>query len=54
MYLIYFDENKFSIEDPYFHIGGILVEKDKVQALDKTLTQIQYNFFWYKCIASRN
>lgn len=45
MYLIYFDENKFSIEDPFFYIGGILVEKDKVQALDKTLMQIQYNFF---------
>ncbi len=45
MYLIYFDENKFSVEDPYFYIGGILVEKDKIQTLDKTLMQIQYNFF---------
>lgn len=45
MYLIYFDENKFSVEDPFFYIGGILLEKEKIQSLDKTLMQIQYNFF---------
>lgn len=45
MYLVYFDENKFSEEEPFFYIGGVLLEKDKIQAYDKTLMQIQYNFF---------
>jgi hypothetical protein len=45
VYLIYFDENKFSVQDPYFYICGILVEEDKIQTLDKTLMRIQYNFF---------
>jgi len=45
VYLIYFDENKFSVEDPFFYIGGILIESEKVQSLDKTLMQIQYNYF---------
>lgn len=45
MYLIYFDENKFSEEAPHFLIGGILIEKEKIQALENTLMQIQYNVF---------
>lgn len=45
MHLIYFDENKYSEENPYFTIGGVLVPEDKVQDLDRTLTQIQFNFF---------
>ena len=45
MHLIYFDENKYSEDNPFFNIGGILVPEDKVLELDKTLTQIQFNFF---------
>lgn len=45
MHLIYFDENKYSDESPFFNIGGILVSEDKVLELDKTLTEIQFNFF---------
>lgn len=45
MYLIYFDENKFSKENPYFFIGGILVPSDKALELETTITQIQFNFF---------
>lgn len=45
MHLIYFDENKYSEDNPYFTIGGILVPENKVLDLDKTLTQIQFNFF---------
>lgn len=45
MHLIYFDENKYSEENPFFNIGGILVPEAKVLELDRTLTQIQFNFF---------
>lgn len=30
MHLIYFDENKYSDENPFFNIGGILVSEDKM------------------------
>ena len=44
MHLIYFDENKYSEENPFFNIGGILVPESKVLELDRTLTRIQYIF----------
>lgn len=45
MHLAYFDENKYSEENPYFFIGGYLLHENKALALEKTLTQIQSNFF---------
>ena len=45
MHLAYFDENKYTDENPYFFIGGFLVPEDKAIDLENTLTQIQYNFF---------
>lgn len=45
MHLIYFDETKFSATNPYFLIGGILIDDKRVSALENTLIQIQYNFF---------
>ncbi|MBY0377040.1 MAG: DUF3800 domain-containing protein [Gammaproteobacteria bacterium] len=45
MYLIYFDENKYSKESPYFFIGGILLEDKKLTEFESTIMQIQYNFF---------
>ncbi|MES2215588.1 MAG: DUF3800 domain-containing protein [Pseudomonadota bacterium] len=45
MHLIYFDETKFSKENPFFLIGGILVHNDFISGLEDTLMQIQYNFF---------
>lgn len=45
MYLAYFDENKYSEENPYFVIGGFLVSENKVIELEKTLAQIMFNFF---------
>ena len=45
MHLIYFDENKYSIDFPYFYIGGIILPDCKLTELEKTITQIQYNFF---------
>lgn len=45
MHLIYFDENKYSEDNPFFNIGGILVPEAKVLELDRTLMQIQFNFF---------
>ena len=54
MHLIYFDENKHSEENPFFNIGGILVPETKVLELDKTLTQIQYNFFGSSSLVAAN
>ncbi len=45
MYLIYFDETKFETLNPYFFIGGILVEEGKLSKMESALMQIQYNFF---------
>lgn len=45
MHLIYFDETKFSKDNPYFLIGGILIPDEQIGALENTLMQIQYNFF---------
>ena len=45
MHLLYFDENKYSEDNPFFTIGGVLVPESKVLDLDKTLTRIQSNFF---------
>jgi hypothetical protein len=45
MYLIYFDENKYSEDNPYFFLGGVLVEDQSIRQYEDTLTQIQYNFF---------
>lgn len=45
MHLIYFDENKFSVQDPFFYIGGIMLPSDKIRMYDETLMRIQYNFF---------
>lgn len=45
MYLIYFDENKYSKENPFFYIGGILLKDDKLTEFEETIAQIQFNFF---------
>jgi len=45
MHLAYFDENKYSKENPFFFIGGYLISEDKALDLETTLTQIQSNFF---------
>lgn len=45
MHLAYFDENKYSDQNPYFLIGGILIPDSKAIALESTLSQIQLNFF---------
>ena len=54
MHLIYFDENKYSEENPFFNIGGILISEAKVLELDETLTQIQYNFFGSSSLVAEN
>ena len=54
MHLIYFDENKYSEENPFFTIGGVLVSENKVLRLDKTLTQIQFNFFGSSSLVAEN
>jgi hypothetical protein len=45
MHLIYFDENKYSEENPFFFIGGLLIEEKKAIELETTISQIQFNYF---------
>jgi len=45
MHLAYFDENKYTKDNPYFLIGGFLLPEEKAIDLENTLTQIQSNFF---------
>ncbi len=54
MHLIYFDENKHSEENPFFNIGGILVPEAKILELERTLTQIQFNFFGSSSLVAAN
>lgn len=45
MKLIYFDENKYTEENPFFFVGGIILDAEKALAMESTLSQIQFNFF---------
>jgi hypothetical protein len=45
MRLIYFDETKYEEKNPFFFIGGIIVEDECISDFENTLMQIQYNFF---------
>jgi len=54
MHFAYFDENKFSEDNPYFWIGGILISDSKIYDLEKTLMQIQYNFFGSNILIKNN
>src|SRR5579864_719777 len=45
MHFMYFDENKFAADNPYFFIGGIILKDEKLSVIEKNMTQIQYNFF---------
>lgn len=45
MHLAYFDENKYTNQNPFFFVGGIIVPDNKALEFEDTLSQIQYNFF---------
>ena len=45
MCLAYFDENKYSEENPFFVIGGYLMPDDNALDLEAALTKIQLDFF---------
>lgn len=45
MYLAYFDETKYSKENPYFLIGGIIVDDERVVEAEGALIDLQYRFF---------
>ncbi len=45
MHLCYFDENKHTAEDPHFFIGGLMIPDSKALELERTLSQIAFNFF---------
>jgi len=44
MHLCYFDENKHTIENPFFFIGGLLIPDTKAIEFENTLSQIAFNF----------
>ncbi len=54
MHLIYFDENKYSKNNPFFNIGGILVPENKARELDSRLTLMQSNFFGSSSLVAEN
>jgi hypothetical protein len=45
MHLAYFDENKFTDDNPNFWVGGLLIPDKKAIQFENILSQIQYNFF---------
>ena len=45
MHLIYFDENKYSEQNPFFFMGGVLLKDAQIELLEKLLIKIQYDFF---------
>jgi len=45
MYLIYFDETKFTNENPYFFIGGILIPDNKITQFENDIAKIHHDFF---------
>lgn len=54
MQFAYFDENKFSGENPYFWVGGIFISDTNIHSLEETLIQIQYNFFGSSVLSKEN
>ena len=44
MHIIYFDENKYSTDNPYFFIGGVLIEENNLSAYETELIKIQYKY----------
>jgi len=45
MFLSYFDENKFSEDQPHFYIGGLMVRDALLTHVEETLSVIVSNFF---------
>jgi hypothetical protein len=45
MQLVYFDENKYTDENPYYFVGGIVIDVSNALSIESTLSQIQFNFF---------
>lgn len=54
MQLIYFDENKYSEDNPYFLVGGIVVNDALALDLDKVLSTIQFNYFGSSILTKEN
>lgn len=54
MQLIYFDENKYCDDNPFFLIGGIVVNDSIALELDKLLSTIQFNYFGSSILTKEN
>ncbi len=45
MHLCYFDENKYSTDNPFFFLGGVLIRDSEMGNYEKELMKIQYKYF---------
>jgi hypothetical protein len=54
MHLCYFDENKHSEENPNFLIGGLIIPDQRALDLERTLSQIAFNFFGSRTLSLSN
>ncbi len=53
MHLCYFDENKYTAENPYFFIGGVLIPDKHALEFESTLSQIAFNFFGSRTLTAQ-
>jgi hypothetical protein len=54
VHLCYFDENKYSPDNPHFFIGGLLIPDKKALDFESTLNQIAFNFFGSRSLTQAN
>lgn len=54
MHLCYFDENKHTVEDPHFFIGGLMIPDGRALEFENILSQIAFNFFGSRTLAVSN
>lgn len=53
MHLCYFDENKYTEENPHFYIGGMLIPDKQALEFENTLSQIAFNFFGSRTLTAQ-
>ena len=54
MHLAYFDENKFTVSEPFFFIGGIIFPDKDALVYEGLLTQIQHSVFGSATLTKQN
>jgi len=54
MHLCYFDENKYTEDNPHFFIGGLLIPDRQALEFESTLAQIVFNFTGSRTLTKQN